>query len=102
LPTDVGPFVPQRRTIYELKLAKEILIHYYEVQHRFPTTEEGLDVIINFDCEKYLCISMYPRDGWQQKIGYSSDGKSFKLYSYGADRKSGGILWNKDLIITYP
>lgn len=65
----------------------------------YPTTQEGLDALINKPANAKTWPSGgyikggLPKDGWDQDLQYispGSDGKPFDLYSFGSDGKEGG------------
>jgi len=73
----------------------------------YPDTEEGIAALVsNPDEEKYpqYASSPYykklPKDPWKKPFIYIKTGDSFKLMSYGPDKKEGGEEANKDII--YP
>jgi len=68
---------------------------------RYPTTEEGLDALVNepegaknFPPGGYLSKRRIPVDAWNNPYEYERPGQnnshSFDLWSYGADGKPGG------------
>ncbi|MGZ8225503.1 MAG: type II secretion system major pseudopilin GspG [Methylococcaceae bacterium] len=73
---------------------------------RYPTTEEGLNALIESpDSSKpwngpYLRKSKIPLDPWQQEYHYVSPGEhgKFDLFSLGADSKEGGEGEDQDLV----
>ncbi len=73
---------------------------------RYPTTEEGLNALVESpDSSKpwngpYLKKSKVPVDPWQQPYHYVSPGEhgKFDIYSYGADGKEGGEGEDQDLL----
>jgi len=73
---------------------------------RYPTTEEGLNALVESpDSSKpwngpYLKKSKVPVDPWQQSYHYVSPGEhgKFDIYSYGADGKEGGEGEDQDLL----
>ncbi len=66
--------------------------------HKYPTTDEGLAALVtktatakSFPEGGYL--KSLPKDSWGNPFQYikpGKDGKSFDLYSYGADGQEGG------------
>lgn len=66
----------------------------------FPATEQGLDALVTKpaegkDCPRYapngyLDGGKVPVDPWDFPYVYSSDGKTFKITSYGNDNEEGG------------
>ncbi|MGZ8152284.1 MAG: type II secretion system major pseudopilin GspG [Methylovulum sp.] len=73
---------------------------------RYPSTEEGLNALIESpDSSKpwngpYLRKSKIPLDPWQQEYHYVSPGEhgKFDLFSLGADSKEGGEGEDQDLV----
>lgn len=73
----------------------------------YPTTDQGLDALINKpsggrDCknynpEGYLKGKTAPKDGWDNDFTYESDGSKFVLRSLGNDGKEGGDGNDKDI-----
>lgn len=76
--------------------------------HKYPTTQEGLDALINKPASAknwlnggYIKGGM-PKDGWGNDLQYVSpgaNGRSFDLYSFGADGKEGGENDDADLFL---
>lgn len=76
---------------------------------RFPTTEEGLNLLKNPPSDEkikslwkgpYLDDPSVPLDPWNKAYQYSlpgSDGQPFALYSFGADGQLGGEGVNADI-----
>ena len=78
---------------------------------RFPTTSEGLEVLVsnpgikNYNSEGYL--DKVPSDPWGNKYVYTSpgvNGRDYELKSYGNDGEDGGVedsadieSWNLDV-----
>lgn len=59
-------------------------LEMYRVDHsRYPTTQEGLDPLL----DKYL--KRHPKDTWGKNIQYELQGDRFVLFSYGIDREQG-------------
>jgi len=66
---------------------------------RYPTTQEGLDALINKPANAktwpnggYIKGGL-PKDGWDADLQYispGSDNKPYDLYSFGSDGKEGG------------
>jgi general secretion pathway protein G len=55
----------------------------------YPSTEEGLDVLISGDVE-YFKDSKMPKDSWGNDFIYMNTEGSVELISLGADKKEGG------------
>jgi len=80
----------------------ESVLELYRMDNaRYPTTEEGLDALINepdgaknFPPGGYLQKRRIPEDPWGNPYEYEQPGQnnthSFDLWSYGADGKPGG------------
>jgi general secretion pathway protein G len=79
----------------------------------YPTTDQGLDALVNKptggrECKRYDPSGYMgkqggggggkvPRDGFDQEFGYESDGSKYVLKSLGADNKEGGEGVDKDI-----
>lgn len=73
--------------------------------HKYPTTDEGLDALVhkpasakNFPDGGYL--RKEPEDSWGNPFQYvapGSNGKPYDLYSFGADGAEGGDGNNADI-----
>ncbi len=93
------------------KLAMRSLIErvkaYKRDCNRYPTTEQGLDALINkpvaapeckrYAPEGYLENKELPKDAWDTDFYYESDGRVFELISFGADQAEGGEGFNADI-----
>lgn len=74
--------------------------------HKYPTTAQGLEALINkpanaknWPDQGYLKGGL-PKDGWDNEIQYLSpgtNGKPYELYSFGADGKPGGEGLDADI-----
>ena len=70
-------------TCIQMRSVSESL-EMYRVDHsRYPTTQEGLDPLL----DKYL--KRHPKDTWGKNIQYELQGDRFVLFSYGIDREQG-------------
>lgn len=77
---------------------------------RYPTEEEGLNVLVekpsdvkNWQEGGYLNSSTVPKDAWKHEfiyVAYPDNGKPFLIMSYGADGKEGGEGYDTDLYST--
>jgi general secretion pathway protein G len=83
---------------------KEFRRHCY----RYPTTEEGLEALINKptspECKRYnpggyLEGGTVPLDPWDSPYVYETDGKKFNIRSYGGDRLEGGEGQDQDIYL---
>lgn len=79
---------------------------FYLENGRYPTTQEGLQALINpvpgldkWD-GPYLKKKKIPKDPWGHAYHYDSPGEhgAYDLYSYGADNTSGGKGENADVV----
>ena len=77
---------------------------------RYPTEEEGLDVLIHTPMDVsgyqeggYLDQTKLPVDGWDRDFVYElypENGMPFVIKSYGADGQEGGEGYDADLLST--
>ena len=57
----------------------------YKLDHsNYPTTEEGLNILIE---KKYFEDGKLPQDSWNNNFIYLQNEKSFELVSIGADKQ---------------
>lgn len=78
----------------------EILRDYRRKCGSYPTTDQGLDALINKptsgkECKKYppngfIDGGKIPVDPWENEFVYESDGKRYEIISLGADGEEGG------------
>lgn len=78
---------------------KTALTSYRITFNRFPTTQEGLNALVENPKQKnFLDASQVPNDPWGNPYVYSSEsGKSFTIVSYGADGVPGGSGVDADI-----
>lgn len=75
----------------QIRNFKTALTSYRITYNRFPTTQEGLQALIDNPKQKnFLDASAIPPDPWGNPYVYTGEGKSFKIVSYGADGVPGG------------
>lgn len=76
--------------------------------YRYPTTEESLTALIEkpggLDCKKYAPNGYIDSeegilDVWESPFLYESDGKTYKITSYGTDRSEGGDKYATDIVV---
>ena len=88
-----------KATKADLKTIAQALDLYKLDNFTYPTTEEGLDALINkpdnarnYPQGGYLKKKEAPRDPWNRPYEYVSPGESgpYDLYSLGADGQEGG------------
>jgi general secretion pathway protein G len=87
----------------------ESVLELYRMDNaRYPTTEQGLDALVNepedvrnYPPAGYLQKRHVPDDPWGNPYEYEQPGQSnshsFDLWSFGADGKSGGDGVNADI-----
>ena len=109
----VGPQVMKHMGTANLKAAKvqiedlSAALDMYKLDvGRYPTSEQGLDALVEKPADvnrwngPYLRKTKVPLDPWQQAYHYASPGEHgiFDLYSYGADQKEGGEGEEQDIV----
>ena len=73
--------------------------------HRYPTTQEGLDALVHKPASAKVFpeggyVKSLPNDAWDNPFQYvspGSKGKGFELYSFGPDGQEGGEGVNADI-----
>ena len=72
-----------------------------------PDTEEGMQALLgNPDADKYPNYPVAPylkkpkKDAWNTPFVYVKKGSEVEIISFAADRREGGELWDKDIILT--
>ncbi|MGB8227136.1 MAG: type II secretion system major pseudopilin GspG [Sedimentisphaerales bacterium] len=93
-----------------LKILHDAVTQFKMDTGRFPTQEEGLNVLIeqpsdvtNYQQGGYLDSTTVPKDAWSRDfiyVAYPESGKPFVIISYGADGQEGGEDYDKDLSST--
>lgn len=82
----------------QIKNFQSALIGYRLAFKRFPSTDEGLDVLINNDKKKFLDANAVPLDPWSNEYVYVLDSSNdYEIISYGADGMPGGEGVNIDI-----
>lgn len=78
---------------------KTALTAYKLKNKKFPTGEQGLEVLVNNDAGyRYLDTNTLPLDPWGNPYIYTSASPStFTIVSYGADGIPGGVDENADI-----
>ncbi|MBX7231044.1 MAG: type II secretion system major pseudopilin GspG [Bdellovibrionales bacterium] len=78
------------------------LDNYYTDCNSYPPESEGFQALVsqptsctNWGPEPYL--KRLPKDPWGQDFIYKSNGSSFSILSYGADKKEGGAGEGADI-----
>lgn len=75
----------------------------------YPTTDQGLEALVTKpsggrECKDYpqagfIDGDQVPKDPWDADFVYESDGKTYNIYSYGADREAGGDGSDADIYL---
>lgn len=77
---------------------KTALIAYKIAFKKLPSTEQGLDALVNNSKKKFLDAETVPLDPWSNPYVYTLEGSSsFTIVSYGADGSPGGTQENADI-----
>ncbi len=85
----------------QVKIFEQALELYKADNDQFPTTDQGLQSLIeapssgnvpeNYSPDGYLQKKQIPKDPWGKPYIYvSDDGQKFTIISYGKDKKEGG------------
>lgn len=92
--------------IVQMKQLEESLKLFRLDMGRYPTTQEGMKVLIskpegiegydNYTSSGYLGSSNIPKDPWSNPYIYMLNGSKVEIISLGADGKEGGEDENKD------
>ena len=90
-----------------LKTVSGSLDEYYLNNGKYPSTQEGLQALItpvqgtkNFPDGGYIKGGKIPTDGWENDLQYVSpgtEGRTYDLFSLGADGKEGGEGQDADI-----
>jgi general secretion pathway protein G len=93
-----------------LKVLQAAVTQFYLDTGRYPTEEEGLDVlvnppsdVVNYPPGGYLETTTVPTDAWGNEFWYElwpEDGKPFRIVSFGADGEPDGEDYDADLYST--
>jgi general secretion pathway protein G len=94
-------------TKIQIKKLEERLMDFRRHCGVYPTTDQGLDALINKptggrECRRYqpggyISDGKVPRDPWDNEYIYESDGRSFEIISLGADGMEGGEGFDSDI-----
>jgi len=78
----------------QIEMLGQALDLYRLENHKYPTTEEGLEAI-----KSYLKKNV-PKDPWKSEYVYTAPGShgDYDLVSYGADKTEGGEENNLDIV----
>jgi general secretion pathway protein G len=67
----------------------------------YPSTSEGLELLISNEYQNFLDAETIPLDPWGNPYLYTSPGESgrdYEIISYGADRTDGGEGYDADIV----
>jgi general secretion pathway protein G len=94
-------------TKIQIKSLGKILVDYKRKCNTYPTTDQGLDALVEKpttgkECKKYpnsgfIQDGNIPEDPWGNEFLYESDGRTYKITSFGVDGMEGGENENADL-----
>ena len=79
-------------TEFQLKQIENALSMYRMKNARYPTTDEGLDALVNPPGGGTPFIDSIPKDSWGNEYSYRSPGQNgdYELWSMGRDGQQGG------------
>jgi general secretion pathway protein G len=90
-----------------LKMLHHAVAQFKMDTGRYPTQEEGLNILIekpadvtNYQEGGYLDSTTVPKDAWGRDfiyVAYPESGKPYVIISYGADGQEGGESYDADL-----
>ena len=91
----------------QIRNISERLKDYKRKCGTYPTTEQGLDALIEkptggkecprYPAEGFIDGGKIPLDPWDTEFIYESDGRKFTIISLGSDREEGGEGFEQDL-----
>lgn len=107
IPSVVGKDEQARRTLASTSLSNvaNALEMYRLDNHKYPTTQEGLEALVNKPASAKVFpqggyLKSLPNDPWDNPIQYvtpGAAGKAYDLYSFGPDGQEGGEGDNADI-----
>lgn len=87
-------------TITQIRNLGTILLDYKRKCGKFPTSDQGLQALIEKptggkECKRYpsngfIQGGKVPADAWETEFYYESDGRKYTIISYGKDLEEGG------------
>lgn len=94
-----------KATKIQIKQLGAVLDDYRRVCGRYPTTDQGLDALVNKPSAPPECknwgpesfVKKVPKDGFDNDFAYESDGSIMKITSLGNDNAAGGEGIDKDI-----
>ncbi len=91
----------------QIRKLGDILTDYRRKCGAYPTTDQGLDALVEAPtsgrtCKRYppngfIQDGKVPLDPWGFDFEYNSDGKKYTIISYGVDGLEGGDGWDADI-----
>lgn len=78
----------------------EQALKLYRLQHgQYPTTNQGLETLVEPDKDGKSYLDALPKDAWGGNFVYLSPGVhgKYDILSYGADHKPGGTGFDADI-----
>jgi len=78
----------------------QVALDTYRMNHsRYPTSDEGLEVLLNPPGRDRGYIDVIPKDSWNNEFQYQSPGErgEVDLYSFGRDGQEGGEGLDADI-----
>lgn len=96
-----------KTTKTQIKLIEGALDMYRLDNHTYPTTEQGLEALVNkpqtspepknYRSGGYLKGSKVPEDAWGNKFAYFMEKGRYEIVSWGGDGEEGGEEINADI-----
>ncbi len=94
-------------TKIQIKTIGKILLDYKRKCGLYPTTDQGLDALVEAptsgkECKRYppngfVQDGKIPQDPWGNEFIYESDGRKYTIISLGVDGIEGGEGWDADI-----
>ena len=83
----------------EIATISQALESYYADQGRYPTTDEGLAVLVEGTATFGKFLNKIPRDPWKRPYEYLAPGRTapYEIVSFGEDGEEGGEGPNLDI-----
>ncbi len=78
----------------------QVALDTYRMNHsRYPTTQEGLEMLVNPPDRERGYIDIIPKDSWNNEFQYRSPGEhgDVDLWSWGRDGQEGGEGLDADI-----
>ncbi len=78
----------------------EVALDTYRMNHsRYPTTEEGLEILVNPPGRDRGYIDSIPKDSWDNEFQYRAPGEKgdYDIFSLGRDGQEGGEGLDADI-----